>query len=95
MPEISSPAELKAYLLERCSSEEVARRDFFRILDEMEPRHHLDHGEEYIEDDEYDYMEDDYIDMEYDYIDMEDNYIDIDPIDLKEQQDRFWNDPTR
>lgn len=90
MPEISSPAELKAYLLEHCSSEEVARRDFFRILDEMEPVHTpLDHEEEYPEE-EYEYMEDDY------YIDYpEDEYEYLPPIDLKEQQDRFWNDPTR
>lgn len=86
MPEISSPAELKAYLLEHCSSEEVARRDFFRILDEMEPLHPLDHEEEYIEDDEYDYIDDD----EYDYLEDEYEYI-----DLEGQRERFWNDPTR
>lgn len=80
MPEISSPAELKAYLLEHCSNEEVARRDFFRILDEMEPRHPLDHEEEYIEDYEYEYED------EYDY---------MDPFDIEGQQERFWNDPTR
>ena len=34
---ISSPAELKEFLLERCSSEKVARREFFRILHDMEP----------------------------------------------------------
>lgn len=37
MPNISSPAELKEYLLEQCSSEEVARREFFRFIHEMEP----------------------------------------------------------
>ena len=34
---ISSPYELKEYLLEKCSSEKVARREFFRIIHEMEP----------------------------------------------------------
>lgn len=37
MHNISSPADLKEYLLEQCSSEQVARREFFRIIHEMEP----------------------------------------------------------
>ena len=58
---ISSPAELKEYLLERCSSEKVARREFFRILHDMEP-------------------------------DLERNSRNT--VDLKGQQDRFWENPT-